>query len=76
MAGKREEKVAERAYQLYEGRGRREGAALDDWLTAEREIEEQERGTRQPKRPAKKAATTVKKAAKKTTKKVTRKKNG
>ena len=30
--------IAKRAYQLYCERGYRDGAALDDWLDAEREI--------------------------------------
>ncbi|TMQ29394.1 MAG: DUF2934 domain-containing protein [Nitrospirae bacterium] len=29
-------RVAQRAYELYEQRGRQEGRALDDWLNAER----------------------------------------
>jgi len=33
-----EELIRRRAYELYEGRGRVEGSALDDWLQAEREI--------------------------------------
>lgn len=33
-----EERVRERAYQLYEQRGEIDGFALDDWLQAEREI--------------------------------------
>jgi len=33
-----EERVRQRAYQLYEQRGRVDGFALDDWLRAEREI--------------------------------------
>src|SRR5439155_11330501 len=31
-------RIAERAYNLYEGRGCRGGSHLDDWLRAEREI--------------------------------------
>lgn len=31
-------RIAKRAYELYCERGYREGAALDDWLDAEREI--------------------------------------
>ena len=30
--------VHRRAYELYEARGRADGAALDDWLQAEQEI--------------------------------------
>lgn len=32
------ERIAMRAYELYLARGASDGAALDDWLTAEREI--------------------------------------
>ncbi len=32
------ERVARRAYELYEKRGRREGRALEDWLNAERQL--------------------------------------
>ena len=38
LPGDLEERVRERAYQLYEQRGRVVGFALDDWLQAEREI--------------------------------------
>lgn len=31
-------RVAQRAYELYEQRGRQEGQALEDWLNAEREL--------------------------------------
>lgn len=30
--------IRERAYELYEQRGRRDGHDLDDWLTAESEV--------------------------------------
>jgi Protein of unknown function (DUF2934) len=33
-----EERIRQRAYQLYEQRGRVDGFALDDWLHAEGEI--------------------------------------
>jgi Protein of unknown function (DUF2934) len=33
-----EEQIRQRAYGLYEGRGRAEGKALDDWLQAEEEV--------------------------------------
>jgi len=33
-----EEKIRQRAYELYEQRGRVDGFALDDWLQAEAEI--------------------------------------
>jgi hypothetical protein len=38
LPGDIEERVRERAYQLYEERGRFDGFALDDRLQAEREI--------------------------------------
>ena len=34
-----EEQIAERAYALYEARGREHGHDLDDWLQAQRELE-------------------------------------
>ncbi len=33
-----EEQIRQRAYELYESRGREDGHELDDWLHAEREI--------------------------------------
>ncbi|MGB8782057.1 MAG: DUF2934 domain-containing protein [Terriglobales bacterium] len=33
-----EEQIRERAYQLYEQRGREDGHDLDDWLRAESEV--------------------------------------
>ena len=33
-----EEQIRQRAYVLYEGRGRAEGNAVDDWLQAEKEV--------------------------------------
>jgi hypothetical protein len=33
-----EQQIQQRAYELYEQRGRRDGHELDDWLQAEREI--------------------------------------
>jgi Protein of unknown function (DUF2934) len=30
--------IAQRAYELYEKRGRQEGQALEDWLNAERQL--------------------------------------
>jgi len=32
------DRVARRAYELYEQRGRQEGRALEDWLNAERQL--------------------------------------
>lgn len=37
------EKIRQRAYELYEARGREEGHDFDDWLQAEAEIEERDR---------------------------------
>jgi hypothetical protein len=31
-------RVAQRAYELYEQRGRQEGRALEDWMNAERQL--------------------------------------
>lgn len=31
-------RIAQRAYQLYEQRGRQDGRALEDWLNAERQL--------------------------------------
>jgi len=33
-----EEQILQRAYVLYEGRGKADGSALDDWLQAEEEV--------------------------------------
>jgi len=38
-----QEEIAQRAYALYEARGREDGHDLDDWLEAERELLEQRR---------------------------------
>ena len=38
LPGDIEERVRERAFELYEQRGREHGFALDDWLQAECEI--------------------------------------
>jgi hypothetical protein len=32
------ERIAQRAYELYEQQGRQEGRALDDWVNAERQL--------------------------------------
>lgn len=39
-----EEAIRERAYELYEQRGRLDGHALDDWLTAEAEVQLKSKG--------------------------------
>ena len=41
-----EEKIRNRAYELYEERGRENGHDLDDWLRAESEITPQQQKTR------------------------------
>lgn len=33
-----EEQIRQRAYQMYEERGRLDGNAMEDWLTAEEEV--------------------------------------
>jgi outer membrane protein TolC len=33
-----QERIARRAYELYEQRGRQEGQALEDWVNAERQL--------------------------------------
>jgi hypothetical protein len=38
-------RIAERAYELYLSRGAADGAAMDDWLEAERELTQQEETT-------------------------------
>jgi hypothetical protein len=38
-----QEQIRQRAYQLYEQRGREDGHDLDDWLTAESETTQEER---------------------------------
>ena len=39
MQQDRDERIRERAYALWEARGRTPGLALEDWLEAEREID-------------------------------------
>lgn len=36
------DRIALRAYEIYLSRGAAHGAAMDDWLTAERELNQQE----------------------------------
>lgn len=33
-----QDRIAQRAYELYEQRGRQEGRAMEDWLNAERQL--------------------------------------
>ena len=35
-----DEQIARRAYEIYQARGANDGADLDDWLQAERELSE------------------------------------
>jgi hypothetical protein len=37
-----EERIREKAYEIYENRGRKQGKALDDWLEAEMIISQDE----------------------------------
>ena len=39
MSELREQRIQERAYELYLKRGCQDGFALDDWLTAEQEVQ-------------------------------------
>ncbi len=68
------EKIARRAYELYEQRGGKHGAEMEDWLQAEREIAQgngngggaaRKKSTKKAGTTRKKAATTKKKAVKK-----------
>jgi hypothetical protein len=36
--GQAQDYIAQRAYELYEQRGRQEGRALEDWLNAEQQL--------------------------------------
>jgi len=38
-----EDRIRQRAYELYEQRGREDGHDLDDWLTAEAEVNQNTR---------------------------------
>lgn len=38
LAEAQQDRIAQRAYTLYEQRGRQEGRALEDWLKAERQL--------------------------------------
>lgn len=39
-----ENRIRSRAYELYEQRGKEEGHALDDWLQAESEMKQENKG--------------------------------
>jgi hypothetical protein len=41
-----EEQIRQRAYELYEARGRETGHELDDWLRAEEELKQQRARTK------------------------------
>lgn len=43
MSELREQKIQERAYELYLKRGRQDGFALEDWLNAEQEFRQERR---------------------------------
>lgn len=57
------ERIAKRAYELYEQRGGRPGADLEDWLQAEREIGEVSGGNGAKSKTAPKKKTVKKTAA-------------
>jgi len=40
-AESRMNRIARRAHEIYEARGGRHGTAMDDWLTAERQIDDE-----------------------------------
>jgi hypothetical protein len=40
-----EEQIRQRAYQLYEQRGKEDGRDVEDWLRAEEEVAQKTRGT-------------------------------
>jgi len=42
LVGNEEEEIRQRAYMLYEERGRVDGYALKDWLHAEKELSERD----------------------------------
>ena len=48
-----QEKIAKRAYEIFEARGKQEGAHMDDWLKAEQEIVTKEAAFTLKKQPAK-----------------------
>lgn len=39
LRDQRHDRIAERAFEIYEGRGGEHGQDLDDWLQAEREVD-------------------------------------
>lgn len=43
MSELHEQKIQERAYELYLKRGRQDGFALEDWLSAEQEFQQERR---------------------------------
>lgn len=47
-----EEQIRQRAYDIYEARGRQDGEATDDWINAERELIEQSNAPEQKSRTA------------------------
>jgi len=45
MEASLQERIAERAYELYQKRGKQGSGALQDWLDAERQVTEEVQGT-------------------------------
>ncbi len=78
MTATQKEKIAQRAYEIYQQRGGTGGQDLDDWLQAERELltAEKPASAKPTKKSATKKAATKKTTAKKaagTTRKSTKK---
>lgn len=44
------EKIAQRAYQIYEARGKKQGSDFDDWVKAEQELSNQEKNKKSSNR--------------------------
>ena len=54
------DRIAQRAYELYQSRGEEHGADLDDWLAAEQELRPNSK-TETPAPPARRASSRTKK---------------
>jgi topoisomerase IA-like protein len=73
MSDPQREQIARRAYEIYLQRGGKGGQDLDDWLQAEREIEEsREKAAAKTRKPGAKK-TAAKKSTAKTPRKSTKK---
>jgi hypothetical protein len=48
-----QEEISQRAYEIYVSRGRKNGGDIDDWLSAEQELREQQSSTSQTSQPKK-----------------------